>query len=178
LTGYYRPEGRDSDGHWFFGFELHTVCDQQGHLVKLRISPAKVADITQAEALLSQLRALVVADAAYISAKLQKKLWEVGLLLLSPLRKNMRDLASLAQTSLLKGCSIIETVFSVLKDRLGLISSFGSIARQLGELFAATALDQVVEGFPVPLERPETEKWQGEDCRRSKLRMAAYWVLA
>jgi hypothetical protein len=56
--------GRDSDGHWFFGFKLHAVCDRRGHLVKRRLSPANVADITQAEALLSQLRGLVVADAA------------------------------------------------------------------------------------------------------------------
>ncbi len=70
--------GRGSDGHWFFGFKLHAVCDQRGQLVKLRISPANVADITQAEALLSQLRGLVVADAAYISAKLREKLWALG----------------------------------------------------------------------------------------------------
>jgi hypothetical protein len=56
--------GRGSDGHWFFGFKLHAVCNQRGQLVKLRISPANVADITQAEALLSQRRGLVVADAA------------------------------------------------------------------------------------------------------------------
>ena len=56
--------GRGSDGHWFFGFKLPGVWDRPGQLVKLRISPANVADITQAEALLSQLRGLVVADAA------------------------------------------------------------------------------------------------------------------
>jgi hypothetical protein len=115
--------GRDSDGHWFFGFKLHAVCDRRGQLVKLRISSANVADITQAEALLSQLRGLVVADAAYISAKLREKLWELGLLLLTPLRKNMKGLASLEQGERLKGRSIIETVFSVLKDRLGLVTS-------------------------------------------------------
>ena len=115
--------GRGSDGHWFFGFKLHAVCDQRGQLVKLRISPANVADITQAEALLRQLRGLVVADAAYISAKLREKLWELGLLLLTPLRKNMKGLASLEQMERLNGRSIIETVFSVLKDRLGLVTS-------------------------------------------------------
>ena len=115
--------GRGSDSHWFFGFKLHAVCDQRGQLVKLRISPANVADITQAEALLSQLRGLVVADAAYISAKLRDKLWELGSLLLTPLRKNMKGLASLEQTEQLKGRNIIETVFSVLKDRLGLVTS-------------------------------------------------------
>jgi hypothetical protein len=115
--------GRDSDGHWFFGFKLHAVCDLRGQLVKLRISAANVADITQAEALLSQLRGLVVADAAYISAKLKEKLWELGLLLLTPLRKNMKGLASLEQIQQLKERSIIETVFSVLKDRLGLVTS-------------------------------------------------------
>ena len=56
--------GWGSYGHWFFGFKLPAVCDRPGQLVKLRISPANVADITQAEALLSQLRGLVVADAA------------------------------------------------------------------------------------------------------------------
>jgi hypothetical protein len=40
----------------------------------LRITSGNVADITQAEALLKQLRGLVVADAAYISASLRQKL--------------------------------------------------------------------------------------------------------
>jgi IS5 family transposase len=115
--------GRDSEGHWFFGFKLHGVCDSRGQRIKLRISPANGADVTQAETLLSGLRGLVVADAAYISAKLREKLWEVGLLLLTPLRKNMKGLASLAQTQQFKARSIIETVFSVLKDRLGLVTS-------------------------------------------------------
>jgi len=115
--------GRDSEGHWFFGFKLHAVCDQKGRLLSLRITAGNVADVTQAEALLSQLRGLVVADAAYISASLREKLWEVGLLLLTPLRKNMKGLASLEQMGQLRGRQIIETVFSVLKERLGLVTA-------------------------------------------------------
>jgi len=115
--------GKDSDKHWFFGFKLHAVCDRRGQLVSLRIRAGNVADITKAEALLSQLRGLAMADAAYISASLREKLWAVGLLLLSPLRKNMKGLASLEQMGQLKGRQIIETVFSMLKERLGLITS-------------------------------------------------------
>ena len=66
--------GRGSDSHWFFGFKLQALCDSRGQLVSLRITPGNVADITQAEALLSQLRGLVVADAAYISVKLGTRL--------------------------------------------------------------------------------------------------------
>ena len=76
--------GKDSDGRWFFGFKLHAVCDAKGSLVRLGITPGNVADITQAEALLRRLRGLVVADAAYVSASLREKLWELGLLLLTP----------------------------------------------------------------------------------------------
>jgi IS5 family transposase len=115
--------GKDSDKHWFFGFKLHGVCDRRGRLVSLRITPANVADITQAEALLGQLRGLVVADAAYVSASLRQKLWDLGILLLTPMRKNMKRLASLEQSQQLKGRSIIETVYSVLKERLGLVTS-------------------------------------------------------
>jgi IS5 family transposase len=115
--------GKDSDKHWFFGFKLHAVCDPSGRLVSLRMTPGNVADITKAEVLLSQLRGLAVADAAYISASLRVKLWELGLLLLTPLRKNMKGLASLEQLGQLKGRQIIQTVFSVLKERLGLVTS-------------------------------------------------------
>ena len=115
--------GKDSDGHWFFGFKLHAVCDPRGRLLSLRLTPANVADVTQAEALLMRLRGLAVADAAYISQGLRQKLYEVGLLLLTPLRKNMKGLASLAELQQLKGRIIIETVFSVLKERLGLVTS-------------------------------------------------------
>jgi IS5 family transposase len=114
---------KDSDRHWFFGFKLHAVCDPRGQLLSLRITPGNVADVTQAEALLSQLRGLVVADAAYISTPRREKLWELGLLLLTPLRKNMKGLASLEQTQHFSRRSIIETVFSLLKDRLGLVTS-------------------------------------------------------
>src|ERR671914_662995 len=115
--------GKDSDRHWFFGFKLHAVCDPRGQLVSLGITPGNVADVTPAEALLSQLRGLVVADDAYISTSLREKLRELGLLLLTPLRKNMKGLASLEQTQHFSRRSIIETVFSVLKDRLGLVPS-------------------------------------------------------
>ena len=115
--------GKDSDRHWFFGFKLPAVCNPRGQLVSLRITPGNVADVTQAEALLSQLRGLVVADAAYISTPLREQLWELGLLLLTPLRKNMKGLASLEQTQHFRGRSIIETVFSVVKDQLGLVTS-------------------------------------------------------
>jgi hypothetical protein len=115
--------GRDSDGHWFFGFKLHAVCDLKGRLVSLRLTPGNMADVTQAEDLLMRLRGLAVADAAYISAGLRQKLYELGLLLLTPLRKNMKGLASLDQLKQLKGRIIIETVFSVLKERLGLVTS-------------------------------------------------------
>jgi Transposase DDE domain len=115
--------GKDSDRHWFFGFKLHAVCDPQGQLVSLRIPPGNVADVTHAEALLSQLRGLVVADAAYISIPLREQLWELGLLLLTPLRKNMKGVASLEQTQQFSQRSIIETVVSVLKGRLGLVTS-------------------------------------------------------
>jgi hypothetical protein len=47
----------------------------------------------------------------------------LGLLLLTPLRKNMKGLASLEQTQHFSRRSIIETGFSVLKDRLGLVTS-------------------------------------------------------
>jgi IS5 family transposase len=140
--------GRGSDGHWFFGFKLHAVWDRRGQLVKLRISPANVADITQAEALLSQLRGLVVADAAYISAKLREKLWELGLLLLTRLRKNMKGLASLEQREQLKGRSIMGTVFSVLKDRLGLVTS---LPRSLDGYLTHYSNDEIKDG--VKLER-------------------------
>lgn len=115
--------GRDSDGHWFFGFKLHAVCDQRGRLVNLRITAGNLADVTQAEALLTQWRGLALADAAYISATLRQKLWELGLFLLTPLRKNLKGLASPEQLGQIKGRQIIETGFSVLKERLGLLTA-------------------------------------------------------
>ena len=47
----------------------------------------------------------------------------MGLLLLTPLRKNMKGLASLEQIEQLKWINTIEIVFSVLKSRLGLVTS-------------------------------------------------------
>jgi hypothetical protein len=115
--------GRDSQGHWFYGLKLHAVCDPQGRLRGLRLTPGNAADVTQAEDLLAHLHGLAVADAAYISRALREKLWELGLLLLTPLRKNMKGVASPEQLQALQGRSIIETVFGTLKERLGLATS-------------------------------------------------------
>lgn len=144
--------GRDRQGHRFYGLKLHATCTPQGRLVSLRLSPGNAADVTQAEDLLARLHGIAVADAASISRALREKLWELGLLLLTPLRKNMKGLATPEQLRLLQERSSIETVDSVLKERLGLVTSLprsldgylahyvhAMLAYQLGRL-AACAL--------------------------------------
>jgi hypothetical protein len=100
-------ESRECDNkkRWFYGFKLHGVCDGSGRLVAIRITPANVA------------------DAAYVSAALRKELWERGLRLLTPLRKNMKGLASQAELQAIKARGLIESVFSVLKERRGIVST-------------------------------------------------------
>jgi hypothetical protein len=80
--------------------------------------------------------------------------------MLTPLHKNMKGLASLEQMGQLKGRQIIETGFSVLKERLGLVTSLprfvdGYLVRYVLVLLAYQLGRWVVQAlWPPPLAQP------------------------
>lgn len=110
---------------WFYGLKLHAVCDKGGNLLALRFTTASVDDRAVLEEFFSYLEnCIFVADAGYVGKEYQKIADNHDSIFLACSRKNMSTLAAKWQNLLmnLRSCTI-ETVFSVLKERLGLVSS-------------------------------------------------------
>ncbi len=108
---------------WFYGFKLHITCDEHGRLLSIAFTQGNVDDRTPVSSLSKNLTGILLADAGYVSEPLRKKLWTDGLHLFTAVRNNMQKLMTSAQHTLLRKRQRVETVFSVLKERLGLVSS-------------------------------------------------------
>lgn len=109
---------------WFYGLKLHIITDLKRNILMMKFTTGRVDDRVVLDGFLDQLKnSLVLADAGYISSKLQKKAIHRRNVILTSVRKNMKKLATPLQIFLLNMRGRIESVFSVLKERLGLISS-------------------------------------------------------
>lgn len=109
---------------WFYGLKLHIVTDLTRNILMVTFTTGNVDDRKVLDGFLDQLKnSLVLADAGYISPKLQQKAAHRRNVILTSVRKNMKKLATPLQIFLLNMRGRIESVFSVLKERLGLISS-------------------------------------------------------
>jgi len=109
---------------WFYGLKLHALTDIFGNLLAIRFTTGRVGDRVVLDAFLDKLyHSIVIADAGYISKKLERKAAKKGSLLLTCLRKSSLRLASFLDICLLNLRPRIETLFSILKERLGLITS-------------------------------------------------------
>lgn len=108
---------------WFYGFKLHITCDGKGNLLNIALTAGNVDDREKVESLCRNIAGLVIADAGYVSQKLQRKMFGKKIFLFTAVRNNMKKLMTAFQHLLLKKRQRVETVFSVLKERLGLVSS-------------------------------------------------------
>lgn len=109
---------------WFYGLKLHAMTDLFGNLLEIRFTTGNVGDRKILDVFLEKLHhSIVIADAGYLSPKLEKKAGKNNNILLTCMRKNMTKLASFLDICLLNLRPRIEVLFSILKERLGLITS-------------------------------------------------------
>lgn len=109
---------------WFYGLKLHIITDLKKNILMMRFTTGRVDDRVVLDGFLDQLKnSLILADAGYISSKLQWRAAKGRNVILTSVRKNMKKLATPLQIFLLNMRGRIESVFSVLKERLGLITS-------------------------------------------------------
>lgn len=103
---------------WFFGFKLHLVVNDKGELLNFTLTPGNTDDRHPVPKLLQRLFGKVFADKGYISQKLAKQLLQhIGVQLLTPLRRNMKNrLLMLNDHLLLRKRAIIETIIGQLKN--------------------------------------------------------------
>jgi Transposase DDE domain len=132
---------------WYYGLKLHLLCDKQGNLIRIKFTTATVDErIPLKEFMESMTNTILVADAGYVSKELDKYANSFNNILLTAKRKNMKTLATMWQNKCMNMRSRIESVFSELKERLGLVSSLprsisGYLAHYVRCLFAYMVLD-------------------------------------
>ena len=109
---------------WFYGFKLHLATNTKGDILKLRITTGNAKERDVLKTFLQEIHeCFFVADAGYISQELEQFAYQERNLLKTCTRKNMKKLMTQLDHYLLNQRIRIESVFSVLKDRLNLVSS-------------------------------------------------------
>jgi transposase len=108
---------------WYYGFKIHLVVDKNGLILAWRITTSTVDDRKGLALVWEELTGMIVADAGYLGSNWQEAAKDLGLKLLTGLKKIMKKLMSRWEYFLLKARQIVETTFSVLKSRLGMETS-------------------------------------------------------
>ena len=128
----------------FYGLKLHITTDLKQRLLSLRFTGGAVDDRKVFVRLNKGLFGIFVADAGYVSQKLQKEFYvEHKRILFAKPRKNMRKLITEFQYHLYNTRVLIELNFRSLKMFYGLITSLprsisGYLANYLYSLLAYT----------------------------------------
>jgi transposase len=103
---------------WFFGFKLHLVCNDQGELLNIAVTPGNTDDRKPVLNLLKGLSGKVLVDRGYISQPLfETLLTQMGIQLIAKPKRNMKNkLMPLMDKLLTRKRSIIETIIDQLKN--------------------------------------------------------------
>lgn len=108
--------GKTSMG-WFYGFKLPLVINDRGELLAFRLTPGNVDDRRPVPQRTKKLSGKLFGDKGYSSKRLFQTLFEEGLQLITPIRKNMYNrLLPLFDKLLLRKRALIETVNDQLKN--------------------------------------------------------------
>ncbi len=105
---------------WFYGFKLHIICNELLQILNLKITTGTGDERETLEAMWNNIFGMIIADAGYVSKKLEKKAFSLGKIFLSGVRANMKKVMTETEHQLLKLRQLVETVYSVLKLRMGL----------------------------------------------------------
>lgn len=108
--------GKTTKG-WFFGLKLHLLINEKGEIQSLKLTKGNVDDRAPVPSMTKAITGLLFGDKGYLKQELFDALHERGLKLVTGIKKGMKNkLMPLAEKILLRKRSIIETVFSVLKN--------------------------------------------------------------
>jgi hypothetical protein len=108
--------GKTSAG-WFFGFKLHLVVNDEGHLLNFALTTGEGDDRTPVPDLLKSLFGKVFADRGYVSQALFDLLFAQGIELITKTKKKMKPrLLRLLDKVLLRKRALVETIIDQLKN--------------------------------------------------------------
>ena len=109
---------------WFYGFKLHGISDLSGNILSITITPGNTDDRKVFNILFKNLSGIILGDAGYvISEKKISDFLKKNIHLFTSVRNNMKKLMTKTQHNMLKKREAIETVWSILKERLSIVTS-------------------------------------------------------
>lgn len=109
---------------WFYGLKLHLSVDLEGKIVGINFTTGKASDREVLKSMNKDLRGVFVADAGYLSEKLEQEFFiENERMLLTCLRFNMKKIATFDNIELLKTRMRVEDNFGNLKQFHNLVST-------------------------------------------------------
>lgn len=112
--------GRSSYG-WFMGFKLHLIINSKGQIIAVKITAGNADDRSVVPQLTKNLSGKIFGDKGYISQALFNQLFKRGLKIVTGIKANMKNyLLSLNEKIFLRKRSVIESVFDILKNHMGL----------------------------------------------------------
>ena len=85
-------KGKSSTG-WFFGFKVHTVINYFGEIIDFCITARNTHDANSKVVglITKKIRGKLFGDRGYISNKLFKQLYSKGIILVTKLKKNVKN---------------------------------------------------------------------------------------
>lgn len=109
---------------WFYGLKLHLIADLEERILALKFTSGTTDDREIVVDLAGDLSGIFVADAGYVSEKLERSFFKEGIRgIFAKPRSNMKKLATQLDTFLYGTRMRIELNFRNLKCFYGLISS-------------------------------------------------------
>jgi hypothetical protein len=103
---------------WFYGFKLHLVINHEGQLLGAKLTQGNVHDSVPAYDLLAPLSGKAYADKGYLSRLLKEQLKQVGVGLVTKVKKNMKLQELSPDDALFLGKrGLIETVIDQIKNQ-------------------------------------------------------------
>lgn len=134
-----------SKREWYFGWQLHWVCDLRGVPFAFEVLPASWHELTLVQDLLVELPpyTMVLGDKGYLSKIQQALAWQTGqVYLLTPHQRHMKPLPTDAHALLAAHRHTVETAHSRLEkmgvQRLHAPTHTGFLLKLFASLFALT----------------------------------------
>lgn len=110
--------GKSSTG-WFYGFKLHLMINDKGEILSFCLTSGNIDDRNWEvmSHLTKEIYGKLFADRGYLSKNLFEKLFERNIILVTKLKKNMKNkLMSLSDKVLIRKRAVIESVNDFLKN--------------------------------------------------------------
>lgn len=102
---------------WFYGFKLHLIVNHEGKIIAFALTAGNVDDRVPVPELIQQVFGKLFGDKGYLSQPLRDELRDIGIELITSIRRNMKpQLMPLHDKLMLKRRSIIETINDQLKN--------------------------------------------------------------